>query len=124
MNRVVYDSVHFVPVSRCRVPGGGLLFESRFESGNLRRVNRLQRPGLPSFDGASVVNSRAIHVQRTVSEDGSAVDEYALASPGCSLTVGSKRGMIANRYDLLLNWDHGTRGHTQWRASHAVRQSA
>ena len=22
--------------------------------------------------------------------------------------------VIGNEYDLLLNWDHGTRGHTQW----------
>jgi hypothetical protein len=62
LNRVVYDAVHFVPAGTDRVPGEALLFESRFESGNLRR---------------------AIHV--------------------CS-----------NEYDLLLNWDHGTRGHTQW----------
>ena len=44
------------------MPGGALLFESRFESGNLRR---------------------AVHV-------------------------------AANEYDLLLSWDHGTRGNTQW----------
>ena len=62
LNRVVYDSMVFVPASTDRVPGGGLLFESRFESGNLRR---------------------AVHVN-------------------------------GNEYDLLLNWDHGTRGHTQW----------
>ena len=62
LNRVVYDSVAFVPASADRVPGGALLFESRFESGNLRRV---------------------VHVH-------------------------------GNEYDLLLNWDHGTRGHTQW----------
>ena len=62
LNRVVYDSQVFVPGSADRVPGGGLLFESRFESGNLRR---------------------AVHVN-------------------------------GNEYDLLLNWDHGTRGHTQW----------
>ena len=62
LNRVVYDSQVFVPGSADRVPGGGLLFESRFESGNLRR---------------------AVHVNE-------------------------------NEYDLLLNWDHGTRGHTQW----------
>jgi hypothetical protein len=62
LNRVVYDSMVFVPGSAERVPGGGLLFESRFESGNLRR---------------------AVHVN-------------------------------GNEYDLLLNWDHGTRGHTQW----------
>lgn len=61
-NRVVYDSTVFVPASCDRVPGGALLFESRFESGNLRR---------------------AVHV-------------------------------CAGEYDLLLNWDHGTRGHTQW----------
>ena len=61
LNRVVYDSLVFVPGSADRVPGGGLLFESRFESGNLRR---------------------AVHVN-------------------------------GNEYDLLLNWDHGTRGHTQ-----------
>ena len=62
LNRVVYDSQVFIPASADRVPGGGLLFESRFESGNLRR---------------------AVHVN-------------------------------SNEYDLLLNWDHGTRGHTQW----------
>ena len=62
LNRVVYDAVHFVPAEPSRVPGGALLFESRFESGNLRR---------------------AIHVSGT-------------------------------EYDLLLNWDYGTRGHTQW----------
>ena len=62
LNRVVYDSMVFVPGSADRVPGGALLFESRFESGNLRR---------------------AVHVN-------------------------------GNEYDLLLNWDHGTRGHTQW----------
>ena len=62
LNRVVYDSQVFIPASADRVPGGGLLFESRFESGNLRR---------------------AVHVN-------------------------------GNEYDLLLNWDHGTRGHTQW----------
>ena len=62
LNRVVYDSMVFVPASVDKVPGGGLLFESRFESGNLRR---------------------AVHVN-------------------------------GNEYDLLLNWDHGTRGHTQW----------
>ena len=62
LSRVVYDAVHFVPSSPERVPGRALLFESRFESGNLRRV---------------------IHV-------------------------------CENEYDLLLNWDHGTRGHTQW----------
>ena len=62
INRVVYDSIVFVPESNERVPGGALLFESRFESGNLRR---------------------AVHVSR-------------------------------NEYDLLLSWDHGTRGHTQW----------
>ena len=62
LNRVVYDSQVFIPASTDRVPGGGLLFESRFESGNLRR---------------------AVHVN-------------------------------GNEYDLLLNWDHGTRGHTQW----------
>ncbi|KAL1530853.1 hypothetical protein AB1Y20_001747 [Prymnesium parvum] len=61
-NRVVYDSMVFVPPSADRVPGGALLFESRFESGNLRR---------------------AVHVS-------------------------------GNEYDLLLSWDHGTRGHTQW----------
>ena len=22
--------------------------------------------------------------------------------------------MCGNEYDLLMNWDHGTRGHTQW----------
>ena len=38
LNRVVYDSMVFVPASTDRVPGGGLLFESRFESGNLRRA--------------------------------------------------------------------------------------
>lgn len=71
LNRVVYDSMVFVPGSADRVPGGALLFESRFESGNLRR---------------------AVHVN-------------------------------GNEYDLLLNWDHGTRGHTQWyffSVSHAV----
>ena len=62
LNRVVYDATHFVPASTELVPGGALLFESRFESGNLRR---------------------AIHV-------------------------------CGNEYDLLMNWDHGTRGHTQW----------
>ena len=62
LNRVVYDSMVFVPASVEKVPGGALLFESRFESGNLRR---------------------AVHVN-------------------------------GNEYDLLLNWDHGTRGHTQW----------
>ena len=62
LNRVVYDATHFVPARTELVPGGALLFESRFESGNLRR---------------------AIHV-------------------------------CGNEYDLLLNWDHGTRGHTQW----------
>ena len=35
LNRVVYDAVHFVPAEPSRVPGGALLFESRFESGNL-----------------------------------------------------------------------------------------
>ena len=62
LNRVVYDASAFVPASLDKVPGGALLFESRFESGNLRR---------------------AVHVN-------------------------------GNEYDLLLNWDHGTRGHTQW----------
>jgi hypothetical protein len=62
VNRVVYDATAFIPASTDRVPGGALLFESRFESGNLRR---------------------AVHV-------------------------------CENEYDLLLNWDHGTRGHTQW----------
>lgn len=62
INRVVYDSILFVPDSCENVPGGALLFESRFESGNLRR---------------------AVHVS-------------------------------SNEYDLLLSWDHGTRGHTQW----------
>ena len=62
LNRVVYDAMVFVPQNTERVPGGALLFESRFESGNLRR---------------------AVHVN-------------------------------GNEYDLLLNWDHGTRGHTQW----------
>ena len=62
LNRVVYDATHFVPARTELVPGGALLFESRFESGNLRR---------------------AIHV-------------------------------CGNEYDLLMNWDHGTRGHTQW----------
>ena len=62
LNRVVYDAQVFVPGGTDRVPGGALLFESRFESGNLRR---------------------AVHVN-------------------------------GNEYDLLLNWDHGTRGHTQW----------
>lgn len=62
VNRVVYDAMVFAPGSVDRVPGNALLFESRFESGNLRR---------------------AVHVN-------------------------------GNDYDLLLNWDHGTRGHTQW----------
>ena len=61
LNRVVYDSVAFTPAPD-KVPGGALCFESRFESGNMRR---------------------AVHVN-------------------------------GNEYDLLLNWDHGTRGHTQW----------
>ena len=38
LNRVVYDALVFVPGSADRVPGGALLFESRFESGNLRRA--------------------------------------------------------------------------------------
>jgi len=42
LNRVVYDSIHFVPACVARVPGGGLLFESRFESGNLRRAIHVQ----------------------------------------------------------------------------------
>ncbi len=62
LNRVVFDSTAFIPPSPDRVPGGALLFESRFESGNLRR---------------------AVHV-------------------------------CCHEYDLLLSWDHGTRGHTQW----------
>ena len=36
LNRVVYVAVHFVPASTERMPGHALLFESRFESGNLR----------------------------------------------------------------------------------------
>ena len=36
LNRVVYVAVHFVPASMERMPGHALLFESRFESGNLR----------------------------------------------------------------------------------------
>ena len=35
LNRVVYDSMVFVPAAADKVPGGALLFESRFESGNL-----------------------------------------------------------------------------------------
>jgi hypothetical protein len=42
LNRVVYDSIYFVPLDASRVPGAGLLFESRFESGNLRRAIHVQ----------------------------------------------------------------------------------
>ena len=67
LSRVVYDAVHGAvePGARAR---RALLFESRFESGNLRRV---------------------IHV-------------------------------CENEYDLLLNWDHGTRGHTSGSFSRCV----
>eukprot|EP00967_Tisochrysis_lutea_P086115 scaffold121189_cov31-Tisochrysis_lutea.AAC.2 len=106
VNRVVYDAVHFVPADKTRVPGGGLLFESRFESGNLRR---------------------AIYVQTQRLEEGSTIEVRPAAIPGHASVLAAP-GVVelgppttlstaltdAQEYDLLLNWDHGTRGHTQW----------